>query len=72
MHRSQSIKKTARQSNVSTSTVGRVLDTIAYSRRKFSIAISIDEFLGNTSTGKFQCVLVDPVKHKILEILPDR
>jgi len=72
LHNSQSIKETARQANISTATVGRVLNTIAYSRRKFSTSISIDEFRGNASTGKFQCILVDPVKHKVLDILPDR
>ena len=72
LHNSQNIKETARQTNVSISTVGRVLDTISYSRRKFSTAISIDEFRGNASTGKFQCILVEPVKHKVLDILPDR
>ena len=72
LHSSQSIKETARQTNVSTATVGRVLDTISYSRRKFSSVLSIDEFRGNASTGKFQCILVDPIKHKVLDILPDR
>ena len=72
LHNSQSIKETARQTNVSTATVGRVLDTISYSRRKFSTTISIDEFRGNASTGKFQCILVDPMKHKVLDVLPDR
>lgn len=72
LHTSQSIKETARQTNVSTATVGRILDTISYPRGKFSTTLSIDEFRGNASTGKFQCILVDPIKHKVLDILPDR
>lgn len=72
LHRSQSLKETARQTNVSAATVGRILDTISYSRQKFSTALAIDEFRGNASTGKFQCILVDPHKHKVLDILPDR
>lgn len=72
LHNSQSIKETARQTNVSNATVERILDTISYSRRKFLTTISIDEFRGNASTGKFQCILVDPIKHKILNILPHR
>ena len=72
LHLSQSIKETARQSNVSTATVNRILDTIHYPREKFPNAISIDEFKGNAKTGKYQCILVDPVKHKVLDILPDR
>ena len=35
-------------------------------------ALSIDEFKGNASTGKYQCILVDPKKRRILDILPDR
>ena len=31
-----------------------------------------DEFKGNASTGKYQCILVDPKKRRILDILPDR
>lgn len=69
LHNSQSIKETARQTNVSTATVGRILDTISYSRRKLSTTASIDEFHGNASASKFQCILVEPMKHKILNIL---
>lgn len=72
LHNSQSIKETARQTNVSTATVGRILDTISYPIGKFSNTLSIDEFRGNASTGEFQCILVDPIKHKVLDILPDR
>lgn len=72
LHKNLSIKDIAQQTNVSPSTVNRVLDSIAYTRQKFPEVISIDEFKGNASTGKYQCILVDPVKHKILDILPDR
>ena len=72
LHNSQSLKETARQTNVSPATVGRILDMISYSRQKFSTVLAIDEFRGNASTGKFQCILVDPSKHKVLDILPDR
>jgi transposase len=49
------------------------LDTIHYAPPdKLPEAVSIDEFKGNASTGKYQCILVDPQKHRILDILPDR
>ncbi len=38
----------------------------------FGATSPIDEFRGNASTGKFQCILVVPTKHKVLDILPDR
>lgn len=72
LHDSQSIKSVASKANVSTATVNRILDTISYPRQKFSTVLSIDEFKGNASTGKYQCILVDPIKHKVLDILPDR
>ncbi len=72
LHIPQSIKKTARQTNVSTATVNRILDTIHYTRDKLPNSLSIDEFKGNANTDKYQCILVDPVKHKILDVLPDR
>ena len=72
LHNNQSIKDTARQTNVSPATVSRILDTISYPRQKLSSVLSIDEFRGNASTGKFQCILVEPLKHKIIDILPDR
>jgi len=34
--------------------------------------LSIDEFKGNTGNNKYQCILVDAQKRRILDILPDR
>lgn len=51
----------------------RLLDTSHYTPpNKLPEAISINEFKGNASTGKYQCILVDPQEHRILDILPDR
>jgi len=36
------------------------------------MCISIDEFKGNTDAGKYQCILVDGKKNRVLDILPDR
>ena len=67
-----SIKAVAEEANVSVSTVTRLLDTVNYSIPSLPECISIDEFKGNADTGKYQCILVDPRKHRILDILPDR
>lgn len=67
-----SIKKVADLTNLSTNTVSRILDTISYSCPKLGDSISIDEFKGNAETGKYQCILVDPRKRSILDILPNR
>jgi transposase len=68
----RSMKSVAVDTNVSVSTVSRLLDTINYSSPSIPECLSIDEFKGNTDAGKFQCILVDAKKHRILDILPDR
>lgn len=62
------MKSVAVDTNVSVSTVSRLLDTINYSSPSVPECISIDEFKGNTDAGKFQCILVDAKKHRILDI----
>ena len=67
-----SLKQIAELTGVSVQTVCRLLDTICYPPPdQLPQALSIDEFKGNASTGKYQCFLVDPKKRRILDILPD-
>jgi transposase len=68
----RSIKSVAEETNVSVSTVTRLFDTVNYSTPSLPSCLSIDEFKGNAETGKYQCILVDAKKHRILDILPDR
>lgn len=72
LRNTSSLKHVAETTNLSTSTVCRLLDTLNYQCPTLPEAISIDEFKGNASTGKYQCILVDPKKKRILDILPDR
>ena len=72
LHETGPITSVAKISNVSTSTVTRILDTISFQRPALSQTISIDEFKGNAGGEKYQCILVDPVKHSVLDILPSR
>ena len=72
LHDTGPITTVAKMSNVSVSTVNRILDTISFKRPPLSQSISIDEFKGNASGEKYQCILVDPVKHSILDIMPSR
>lgn len=67
-----SIHSVSKRCNVSTNTVSRILDTINYTCPTLKEAISIDEFRGNTNAGKFQCILVNPIKSQVLDILPNR
>jgi Transposase. len=72
LRNSVSIKAVADKANVSHSTVTRILDTIHYSSSPLKDAIAIDEFKGNADTGKYQCIIVNPKKNYIMDILPDR
>ena len=67
-----SLKSVAKTSNVSVTTVCRILDSIHYSCPALKEAISIDEYKGNACTGKYQCILVNPKNHSVMDILPDR
>lgn len=67
-----SIKSVAETTNVSVSTVTRLLYTVNYTPHSLPECLSIDEFKGNTDAGKFQCILTDAKKHRIFDILPDR
>ena len=72
LHDARSVTSVAKMCNVSTATVNRILDTISYGRPDIPPAISIDEFKGNAGGQKYQCILVDPIKHSVLDILPSR
>ena len=67
-----SIKYVSNKLNLSEATIARVLDTVSYEIPSIGKALSIDEFKGNAETGKYQCILVDPMKNRVLDILPDR
>lgn len=66
------MKSVANRLNVSTHTVQRVFDYVSYSLNNLPEAISIDEFKGNSDGIKYHCSIVDPVNHKVLDIVKDR
>ena len=72
LHDTRSIASVAELCNVSSATVNRVLDTVAFRRLTLSHTLAVDEFKGNASGEKYQCILVDPVKHSVVDILPSR
>ena len=72
LHDTRSISSVAKMCNVSTATVNRILDTISFGKPKIPQVLSIDEFKGNADGQKYQCILVDPLKHSVLDILPSR
>ncbi len=63
----------ADKANVSAHTVSRVFRLIQYDKpNSLPKVLAIDEFKGNTGNEKYQCILVDPKKRTVLDILPDR
>lgn len=68
----QSIKSIAKRVNLSPTSVARILDKVYYSPgTTLPKTIAIDEFKGNAGR-KFQCILTNPKKHTVLDILPER
>jgi len=62
----------ANATNVSVPTVSRIFNYINYSTPTLPKVLCIDEFKGNAETGKYQCILVDGNKNRVLDVLPDR
>ena len=62
----------AKRNFISPGIATRIFDRISYPKPRLPKVISIDEFKGNAGGHKFQCILTDPKKHKVLDILPAR
>jgi len=69
----QSIKSVAEHLDLSVSTVSRVVKHLNFSAPKqLPEVLSINEFKGNAGGEKFQAIITDPKKHKLLDIMPSR
>ncbi len=67
-----SFTQVSKEVYLSVSTVIRIFDFISFQKPKLPEVIAIDEFKGNTSGEKYNCIITDPVNHKVLDILPKR
>jgi transposase len=67
-----SFTSVAKRINLSVSTVIRIFNLVSYAPLELPHVLSIDEFKGNTNMEKYQCILTDPVNHRIIDILPSR
>lgn len=69
----QNVSSVARQLGISASSVFRRIRDISFPKpAHLPPVLSIDEFRGNAGGEKFQAILTDPVRHKVLDILPSR
>lgn len=62
----------AQRNGISAGTAVRIFDRVSYPLPKLPRVLSIDEFKGNAGGRKYQCVLANPEKRKILDILPSK
>lgn len=71
-----SIKSIARENNVSCSTVRRELEEAMNGYPEYlktlPEVISIDEFKADTREGKYALIINDPIRKRVLDILPSR
>lgn len=67
-----SMKSIAEMVNLSGPTIARALDCVSYGPATLPAALSIDEFKGNADGEKYQCILTNPKKKAVLDVLPDR
>lgn len=73
LRRRSSMKDIARDTQTSLSGVQRVLRMMPVSRpERLPEAVSFDEFKGNVNGERFQCIVTDPLNHRVFDILPDR
>lgn len=69
---SYSMKSIAEKVNLSQPTIARILDCVSYNMTTLPSILSIDEFKGNADGEKYQCIITNPKKKAVLDILPDR
>lgn len=73
LRESMNVSQVARQVGISASTIFRKLSCINFPKPQIlPQVLSIDEFRGNAGGQKFQAILTDPKKHKVIDILPSR
>ena len=72
LHSKQSMKDIAKDANVSTSTVSKLLPPLAVSASSLPEVLCIDEFKGNTGHFKYHVSLMDGFSHKPIDIVECR
>ena len=66
-------KSVTEEADISTTIVQRIFDNVDYPHiSEMPEVLAIDEFKGNASGEKYQCILTDPKNRIVLDILPTR
>lgn len=72
MQSTHSMTSIAHHCNLSVPTVFRIFNYVRYVNTSLPRVLSIDEFKGNAGNKKYQCILTDPKRKKVLDILEGR
>lgn len=67
-----SAKKIGLQYNVSAMTAMRYFRCVNHSPQALPEVLSLDEFKGNSGGQKYNSIVADPKRHKVIDILPNR
>lgn len=70
----RSFTSVAKEYNISLNTIIRLFDKLQYPKTNLENVevLAIDEFKGNTGGEKYNCIIADPKRKIILDILPKR
>ena len=68
----RSLKEIARDNQVSSTTIARILDMISYPLDQIGEVVGIDDFKGNLDGNKFQTIMCNPVTGKITNMYATR
>ena len=71
-HETVSASKIGTQFNVSGATAMQYFKYVSFRPTKLPEVLSIDEFKGNSGGQKYNSIIVDAEKHKVIDILPNR
>ncbi|AKP47313.1 ISL3 family transposase [Bacillus smithii] len=71
--REYNFKQVAKETGLGHSTVIRLFDKYySYDNKALPKVLAIDELKGTSETGKYQCIIGDPVNRRVYDIIPNR
>ena len=68
----QPASQIAKRYNISSTTAFRYFDQISYGAKHLPEVLSIDEFKGDADGEKYQCILTNPKKKLVIDVLKNR
>ncbi|MBK5252897.1 MAG: hypothetical protein JJE03_00245 [Peptostreptococcaceae bacterium] len=66
---SRNIKAIAKEHNISSTTAMKYVNLLSFPKPKLPKQLSIDEYQGNAGGQRFQCIITNPRKKRMLDLL---